>query len=519
MAITVIRRARTAYDSVSAARLALRKVPAIRIRRLGGCQNRGSWFRTTTAGVQPGRAAAGRPGRIHFLPQYGRGAALRLLPGAAPGRGPQHAPGRGLPGGIPRRPGRAGQATARPGAPFAGSGRRADGTELPVEITCSLVPAPAGAADAGILRGALDPRAAAGATTATSGPCGGAVRRRRLPQRRQRRPVPRRRRSPPSYAWYRRAAPRMRRAAAPAAFAGHDDELKAGSLRDPLTALPNGPLFNERLAAALRRPDPVDILLLNLDDFRHLNDVLGRSAADELLVEVASRLRNCVRPHDTVARLGGDEFAVLLTECLNADAVAKRIAEALYAPLRVGGSMVRPGVSMGLASKSAQTLDGAELLRQADAAMTAAKAAGKNTVAAVPAGDAEHRGHKADGETGLRRAVELGQISVHYQPVVSPGHRLGGAVRGVRAVGTARPAGAAQPVPARGGAERPDPRDRRRGPAPRLRRDPALAGRRHRVQRRRERLRPAVPAPATSPRTCSRLPPPPASTRASSRLS
>ena len=100
-------------------------------------------------------------------------------------------------------------------------------------------------------------------------------------------------------------------------------------LRDPLTSLPNGPLFNERLAAALRRPDPVDVLLLNLDDFKHLNDMLGRSAADELLVEVASRLRNCVRPHDTVARLGGDEFAVLLTECLNADAVAKRIAESL----------------------------------------------------------------------------------------------------------------------------------------------------------------------------------------------
>ena len=81
----------------------------------------------------------------------------------------------------------------------------------------------------------------------------------------------------------------VQRRAAPAAFAEHDDELKAGSLRDPLTALPNGPLFNERLAAALRRPDPVDILLLNLDDFKHLNDVLGRSAADELLVEVASQ--------------------------------------------------------------------------------------------------------------------------------------------------------------------------------------------------------------------------------------
>ena len=131
--------------------------------------------------------------------------------------------------------------------------------------------------------------------------------------------------------------------AATAAFAEHDDQLKAGVLRDPLTALPNGTLFNERLAGALRRAEPVDILLLDLADVKNLNTTLGCSAADELLVEVASRLRNCVRPQDTVARLGGDEFAVLLTECLNADAVAARVAEALQEPLLIGGTMVRPG--------------------------------------------------------------------------------------------------------------------------------------------------------------------------------
>jgi diguanylate cyclase (GGDEF)-like protein len=334
------------------------------------------------------------------------------------------APGLGTVAGA-RRPG--------PHAPFAGTGRRADGTELPVEITCSLAPAPAGAADAGTsvvlsvrdaghrnARPAADRSAdrssdgkdhrdvrpvpaGAGFFPAAGGagqPLGGDILRRRTPGA---------------------PATPLAAGAAPAAFTGHDDELKAVSLRDPLTALPNGPFFNERLAAALRRPDPVDILLLNIDDFKHLNDMLGRSAADELLVEVASRLRNCVRPHDTVARLGGDEFAVLLTECLNADAVARRISQALYEPLRVGGTMVRPGVSMGLASKSAHTLDGAELLRQADAAMTAAKAAGKNQWLRFRPEMLNTAAHKADGETGLRRAVELGQISVHYQPVVSPG--------------------------------------------------------------------------------------------------
>ncbi|MEC5181460.1 putative bifunctional diguanylate cyclase/phosphodiesterase [Arthrobacter sp. CG_A4] len=293
---------------------------------------------------------------------------------------------------------------------FAGSGRRADGSEVPIEIFCSLIPAQA-SAGSNPPSVALSVRGTANRPAPSSG-------------------------SRPGYAaavnaadaaaadtvtHRRRTAVAATAAPAPAAFAEHDDELKAGVLRDPLTALPNGTLFNERLAAALRRPDPVDVLLLNLDDFKSLNDLLGRSSADELLVEVASRLRNCVRPHDTVARLGGDEFVVLLTECLNADAVATRIAESLYQPLRAGGSVVRPGVSMGLASKTPQTLDGAELLRQADAAMNAAKSGGKSTWLRFRPEMLNTAVHKADGETGLRRAVELGQISVHYQPVVSPG--------------------------------------------------------------------------------------------------
>lgn len=301
----------------------------------------------------------------------------------------------------------------RAGEPIAGHGRRADGTEIPVEITCSLLPAGAAAGSAAPSV-ALSVRGAGHRTEphpkhpddggGTAG--GGAHRRRTL----------------------------AASTAAPAAFAGHDDRVRAGVLRDPLTSLPNGTLFNERLAAALRRPDPVDVLLLSLDDFTDLTGPLGRSAADELLVEIASLLRNCVRPHDTVARLGGDEFVVLLTECQNADSVAARIAGSLSGPLRVGGSLVRPGVSMGLASRTSPTLDGAELLRRADTALTAARSAARNggrvgwlrfrpemlnTAADVSAGADLSTG--PDGQSGLRQAVELGEVSVHYQPVVSPG--------------------------------------------------------------------------------------------------
>ncbi|MDP9981679.1 diguanylate cyclase (GGDEF)-like protein/PAS domain S-box-containing protein [Pseudarthrobacter oxydans] len=300
----------------------------------------------------------------------------------------------------------------RAGEPIAGHGRRADGTEIPVEITCSLLPAAeAGSAAPSV---ALSVRGAGHRTEPHpkhpddgGGTAGGAAHRRRT---------------------------LAASTAAPAAFAGRDDQVRAGVLRDPLTSLPNGTLFNERLAAALRRPDPVDVLLLSLDDLKNLTGLLGRSAADELLVEVASLLRNCVRPHDTVARLGGDEFVVLLTECQNADSVAARIAESLSGPLRVGGSLVRPGVSMGLASRSSPTLDGAELLRRADTALTAAKSAARdggrnawlrfrpemlNTGADVSA--AADMSIGADGQAGLRQAVELGEVSVHYQPVVSPG--------------------------------------------------------------------------------------------------
>lgn len=304
---------------------------------------------------------------------------------------------------------RLGASAPRSGRPFAGSGRRADGTEVPVEITCSLLPPDAGTGaparsvalsvrGAGHRPGVPSGSGPGNSTAAGQGDAGaagdGAAHRRR------------------TLAAF---------TAVPDAFDGHDDQLRAGVLRDPLTSLPNGTLFNERLTAALRRPDPVDVLLLNLDDFRNLNDVLGRSSADELLVEVASRLRNCVRPHDTVARLGGDEFVVLLTECLNADAVAKRISESVYKPLRAGGSLIRPGVSMGLASRTAGTLDGAELLRQADAAMTAAKTGGKNSWLRFRPEMLNTVASKAEGHAGLRQAVELGQISVHYQPVVNPG--------------------------------------------------------------------------------------------------
>jgi diguanylate cyclase (GGDEF)-like protein/PAS domain S-box-containing protein len=197
------------------------------------------------------------------------------------------------------------------------------------------------------------------------------------------------------------------------------DKLKELAFQDPLTGLANRILFNERTAAALLTPEPVHVLLLDLDDFKEINDVLGHHAGDEMLVEIARRLQSCVGPHGTVARLGGDEFVVLLVGCRDSDAVAQRVVSALNAPVSIEGTLIRPGLSLGVASRNDGLMSSSELLRQADLAMYAAKEAGKNCYVHFQPAMLAALLERTQLTAGLRRAVELGQITVHYQPVIS----------------------------------------------------------------------------------------------------
>ena len=196
-------------------------------------------------------------------------------------------------------------------------------------------------------------------------------------------------------------------------------KLKELAFQDPLTGLANRMLFNERAAAALLTAEPVHVLLLDLDDFKEVNDVLGHHAGDEMLVEISRRLQNCVGPHGTVARLGGDEFVVLLVGCRDADTVAQRVVSTLNAPVSIEGTLMRPGLSLGVASRDAGTETSSELLRQADLAMYAAKEAGKNCYVHFRPEMLAALLERTQLTAGLRRAVELGQIKVHYQPVIS----------------------------------------------------------------------------------------------------
>jgi diguanylate cyclase (GGDEF)-like protein/PAS domain S-box-containing protein len=206
-------------------------------------------------------------------------------------------------------------------------------------------------------------------------------------------------------------------------LAQQTDKLKALAFQDPLTGLANRMLFNERATAALDSPGPVAVLLLDLDDFKEVNDILGHHAGDQMLVEIARRLQNCVGPHGTVARLGGDEFVVLLEGCRDSGAVAQRIVSTLNAPVSIEGTLMRPGLSLGVATRGTDGMSSTELLRQADVAMYAAKEAGKNCYVHFQPEMLATLLERTQLTAGLRRAVELGQITVFYQPVVSTNRR------------------------------------------------------------------------------------------------
>ena len=217
------------------------------------------------------------------------------------------------------------------------------------------------------------------------------------------------------------------------------DELRRQAFHDALTGLANRNLLLDRLEHAVaRRPGPgagrIAVLFVDLDDFKAVNDHIGHSGGDQLLVAMAERLVTGLRPSDTAARVGGDEFAILL-EDLRADdeanQVARRLIEELAAPFQIGDASIEIGTSVGIALGKAGESSAEELLGNADFAMYRAKMLGKGRfeVFRTDLHDA------ATQETALReqlgRAVENDEMRVHYQPIVD---LASGAVLGVEAL-------------------------------------------------------------------------------------
>jgi diguanylate cyclase (GGDEF)-like protein len=211
-------------------------------------------------------------------------------------------------------------------------------------------------------------------------------------------------------------------------------ELARRASVDPLTGLANRAAFARRLRealAGLSSPGPAPaLLLLDLDDFKTINDSLGHSSGDEVLRVVAERLRGCLEPGDLAARLGGDEFAVLVAEVADEQAAVargERMAAILRTPVTVSGREVLARASVGVRLARGGDEDPERLLRDADMAMYAAKTAGRAGVRVFDTAMHTRAVERLDFEVALRRAVIRQQFTVRYQPVVElDGGRLAG---------------------------------------------------------------------------------------------
>lgn len=216
-------------------------------------------------------------------------------------------------------------------------------------------------------------------------------------------------------------------------MAGSQTDITEGKVVDPLTNLPNRLYMIDRLESAIEtarsQGTRFAVLFVDLDQFKLVNDSLGHGAGDELLIDVAGRLRASIRSSSRrggaaesfVARIGGDEFAIFLSDVrqeVDASGVATRILDRLAEPFQFEGRQMLVSASIGIAlSSTGNTPE--ELLHNADTAMYLAKTNGKARFEFFNEGLRELVTSRFEIETGLRRAIDTHQLVLHYQPIVS----------------------------------------------------------------------------------------------------
>ena len=206
-----------------------------------------------------------------------------------------------------------------------------------------------------------------------------------------------------------------------------EERLLHDAFHDALTGLPNRALFMDHLGLAIARSkrnaeQKFAVLYLDLDRFKIINDSLGHMIGDQLLVGIARRLEECLRPGDTIARLGGDEFTVLIediTDDSDTIYVAERIQSELTTPFNLSGREVFTTVSIGIAPGSSNYERAEDILRDADTAMYRAKTLGKARHEIFDKAMHARAMNLLQLETDLRRAIERDEFFVQYQPIVS----------------------------------------------------------------------------------------------------
>jgi Amt family ammonium transporter len=202
-------------------------------------------------------------------------------------------------------------------------------------------------------------------------------------------------------------------------------KLQHDALHDPLTGLPNRALFLDRLIQALghrsrRRGQNCGVLFLDLDRFKEINDSLGHAVGDELLIAVAQRLREALRPQDTAARLGGDEFAILVENIVSVSdigIVAGRVLGAMGREFELSGRSIRASASIGVAIAGPEHIAPEMLIRDADFAMYRAKQGGGGRFEIFDKRLEVHTANLQERELELRHALETRQFELWYQPI------------------------------------------------------------------------------------------------------
>jgi diguanylate cyclase (GGDEF)-like protein len=205
-----------------------------------------------------------------------------------------------------------------------------------------------------------------------------------------------------------------------------EDRARHSALHDPLTGLPNRGLFRDRLEHALaksgRRASSSAVLLLDLDNFKVINDTAGHSIGDKLLIAVAERLRGALRDADTLARLGGDEFAVLCEEVAGVEeavALAERLTAALKPQCRLSGAEYTASASIGIALADGSHASTETIMRDADAAMYRAKERGRGRYELFDERLREQALRRVRLERALRSAIADDHLWLAYQPLVT----------------------------------------------------------------------------------------------------